>query len=148
MSHDVSGTQLDGRLCKIPCAVHKKEKTAQQREVVARQEQREGDLYTSGESPSKVSGMLRGPLNFETWIPSSHEIWKDNAFITADGTVRFSLILGKRYKTGSCRPSPPRYCHVNQSVYMEMRMISESGTCGHCNREDVCAHMVMIPSRY
>lgn len=45
-------------------------KQAEQREVVAGQEQREGDIYTSGESPSKVSGMLRGPLNFETWIPS------------------------------------------------------------------------------
>lgn len=76
---------------KIPCAVHKEEKTAQQREVVARREQREGDIYTSGESPSKVSGMLRGPLNFETWIPSSHEIWKGKAFITADVSALFHL---------------------------------------------------------
>lgn len=96
MSHDALGAQLDGKVGKIPCAVHKKERTAQQREVVAQQEQREGDICTSGESPSNVSGTLRAPLNFETWIPSSHEIWKGNAFITADRTVRFSFISVKR----------------------------------------------------
>lgn len=67
------------------------ETMAEQREFVTGQEQRERNIYTSGESPSKVSSMLRGPLNFETWLPSSHEIWESKAFITAAVSLLFHL---------------------------------------------------------
>lgn len=69
----------------------KGEKTVKRREFVTRQEQRESSIYTSGESPSKVSCMLTGPLNFETWIPSSHELWNGKAFITTAIALLFPL---------------------------------------------------------
>lgn len=65
------------------CSMCWEERMAEQTEFVTGREQRERTIYTSGESPNQVSGMLRGPLDFETWISSSHEIWKGNAFITA-----------------------------------------------------------------
>jgi hypothetical protein len=37
-------------------------------------EQRKRNIYTSHESSSKVSGMLWGLLNFETWLLSRCEI--------------------------------------------------------------------------
>lgn len=92
MAHGVSDMQLDGRAREMPYAIcTKKEKTAKRREIVTGHEQRERSIYTSGESPSKVSSMLRGPLNFETWIPSSHELWNGKAFITSAITLLFHL---------------------------------------------------------
>lgn len=92
MARGVSDMQLDGRDRENALGnMCKGEKTAKRREFVTGQEQRERSIYTSGESPSKVSGMLRGPLNFETWIPSSRELWNGKAFITTAVALLFPL---------------------------------------------------------
>lgn len=80
----------------------------------------------------------QGAPNFETWIPSSHELWNGKAFITTAVALLFHL--GEEIQDRFLWPLPG-IAMLTHVFTWKLGRFRNHGACRPCNQENVSIRM-------